>query len=240
MAESVHLRILVIEDDPRMVDLLRRGLWDHGHSVVTAATAQEGQDLADEHDFDAIVLDIGLPDRSGFTVAAHLSQRADRPAIVMLTALNEEDHIVSGLDIGADDYLTKPFSFAELLARLACASRRSSLHRAGEIPFCGFTLDLKQHRLLHNHTEVRLTRSEYLLLRELALYCGEVVPRRKLMEAVWGTTQVTQGALDTLMASLREKLHEGQPEQHATDLVITLRGLGYMLLQEPSPARSKR
>ena len=101
MEPLTNLRILVIEDDPRMVELLRTGLWERGHSIVTATTAEEGQQLVDENRFDAIVLDLGLPDRSGTTIAEHLSQRTDRPAIVMLTALSQEDHVVHGLDAGA-------------------------------------------------------------------------------------------------------------------------------------------
>src|SRR5580704_1253474 len=101
MEPLTNLRILVIEDDPRMVELLRTGLWERGHSIVTATTAEEGQQLADENSFDAIVLDIGLPDRSGYTVAQHLMKRPNRPAVVMLTALSQEDCVVCGLDAGA-------------------------------------------------------------------------------------------------------------------------------------------
>jgi DNA-binding response OmpR family regulator len=218
------IRILIIEDDLRMLEVLRRGLWERGHSIVTATTAQEGQDLATAHEFDAIVLDIGLPDRSGYTIAEQLRQRPDRPAIVMLTALSEEDHVVSGLDSGADDYLTKPFSFPELTARIGSASRRARLSRSGEVHFGEFVLDLKQHRLMREYAEVHVTRNEYLLLRELALHQEDTVSRRQLMRVVWGNTQVAEGSLDTLMGALREKL-----DVPRTGLIQTMRGSGYCL-----------
>ncbi len=211
-----------------MVDLLRRGLWERGHSVVTALTAQEGQELSEQHEFDVVVLDVGLPDRSGYTVAQGLRERPNSPAILMLTAQSDLDQVVSGLEAGADDYVTKPFSFSELVARIGSASRRSRITRAGQIVFGDFVLDLKRRNLMRNHAEVHLTRSEYLLLRELGLHHGDVVPRRQLMQAVWGTLIVSQGALDTLVGALREKL-DGSPN----GFIHTERGSGYALRREP-------
>lgn len=227
MKTLANLSILVIEDDPRMVELLRTGLWERGHSIVTATTAEEGRQLVDEGSFDAVVLDIGLPGRSGYTIAEHLRERPNRPAIVMLTALNQEDQVVRGLDTGADDYLTKPFSFPELVARINSAARRTRLTVANDFSFGPFHLDLGKRRLFCNRTEVHITRSEYLLLRALALRRGETVARRRLMQAVWGTTIISQGALDTLVNTLREKLNAGQ-----LDLIATVRGMGYSLVDD--------
>jgi DNA-binding response OmpR family regulator len=233
MDPLANLRILVIEDDLRMVELLRTGFWERGHSIVTATTADEGQQLADENTFDAIVLDIGLPDRSGYSVAEHLSKRSDRPAIVMLTALSKEDHVVCGLDAGADDYLTKPFSFPELVARIISAARRSRIAARDQFCFGPFRLDIQTSRLCCDCIEVHITRSEYLLLRALALNHGEVVSRRKLVQAVWGTTVMSHSALDSLMNTLREKLHAEQP-----GLISTVRGIGYSLVESVAPRRS--
>jgi DNA-binding response OmpR family regulator len=230
MKDAANLWILIIEDDPRMVELLRTGLWERGHSIVTATTAEEGQQLVDENNFDAIVLDIGLPGRSGYTIAQHLRDRPNRPAILMLTALNQEDHIVHGLDLGADDYLTKPFSFPELAARIHSAARRSRLANADHLAFGPFVLDTKKRRLLMDLSEIHITRSEYLLLRALTLHRGEVVPRRQLMQAVWGTTIVSHGALDTLVNTLRDKLNAGQP-----GFIATARGAGYSLADDVEP-----
>jgi two-component system OmpR family response regulator len=202
MKTPTNLRILVIEDDLRMVELLRMGLWEHGHTIVTATTAEQGQQLVDAENFDAIVLDIGLPGRSGYTIAQHLRARSNRPAIVMLTALNQEDNIVS-------------------------AARRARVAATDEFCFGPFRLDTKSRRLLCNRVEVHITRGEYLLLRALALDRGEVVSRRQLMQAVWGTTIVNHGALDTLVNTLREKLNIKQP-----GLISTARGVGYSLMDD--------
>ena len=227
MKTPVNLRILVIEDDLRMVELLRTGLCELGHTIVTATTAEQGQQLVDAENFDAIVLDIGLPGRSGYTIAQHLRTRPNRPAIIMLTALNQEDNIVCGLDAGADDYLTKPFSFPELLARIGSAARRARVAATDEFCIGPFRLDTKSRRLLCNRVEVHITRGEYLLLRALALDRGEVVSRRQLMQAVWGTTIVNHGALDTLVNTLREKLNAKQ-----RGLISTSRGVGYSLVED--------
>jgi DNA-binding response OmpR family regulator len=224
MEALANLRILVIEDDLRMVELLRTGLWERGHSVVTATSAEEGQQLIDENTFDVIVLDIGLPGRSGYSIAQHLGKRPNRPAIVMLTALNQEDNVVYGLDAGADDYLTKPFSFPELAARIASAVRRTRIAANNDFCFGPFRLDIEKRRLFRGHTEIHITRSEYLLLRALALNQGETVSRRQLAQAIWGTTIITHGALDTLVNTVRDKLNAEQD-----GLISTIRGVGYAL-----------
>jgi DNA-binding response OmpR family regulator len=224
MEALANLRILVIEDDLRMVELLRTGLWERGHSVVTATSAEEGQQLIDENTFDVIVLDIGLPGRSGYSIAQHLGKRPNRPAIVMLTALNQEDNVVYGLDAGADDYLTKPFSFPELAARIASAVRRTRIAANNDFSFGPFRLDVEKRRLFRGHTEIHITRSEYLLLRALALNQGETVSRRQLAQAIWGTTIITHGALDTLVNTVRDKLNAEQD-----GLISTIRGVGYAL-----------
>jgi len=228
MKELANLRILVIEDDPRMVELLRIGLGERGHSVVTATSAEEGQRILDKKDFDAIVLDIGLPGHSGYTIAHHLRERPNRPAILMLTALNQEDQVVSGLDAGADDYLTKPFSLPELAARILSAVRRTRIAATDDFSFGRFRLDIGKRRLFRDRTEVHITRSEYLLLRSLALHRGETVSRRQLVQAIWGTTTISHGALDTLVNAVREKLNTEYPGP-----ISTIRGVGYSLLEHP-------
>jgi DNA-binding response OmpR family regulator len=226
MKPASRYRILLVEDDPRMVELLRIGLSERGHAVVTAFTAEEGERLLDLHDFDGVVLDIGLPGRSGYSVVDHLRGRTIRPAILMLTALNQEDNVVYGLDAGADDYLTKPFSFPELVARIASAVRRNRIACEDVISIGNLQLDVRK-RILHSHgKDLFITRSEYLLLRALTLDRGEVVPRRQLMQAVWGTAAISSGALDTLVNTLREKLG------NEASLVVTVRGVGYRLEEE--------
>jgi DNA-binding response OmpR family regulator len=231
MEALTHLRILVVEDDPRMADFIRVGLSEKGHTVFTAPTAEQGQQLIDENVFDAIVLDIGLPGRSGYSIAQGLSGNPNRPAIVMLTALNQEHYVVCGLDVGADDYLTKPFSFPELVARIASAARRARAGRADKFAFGPFQLDTATRRLYCNLAEVHLTPSEYLLLHILALRRGEVVSRRQIMQAVWGATAISHGALDTLVNTLRDKLNAKHP-----GLISTVRGRGYALHEDAETA----
>jgi len=222
-----NLRILVIEDDPRMVELLRTGLREKGHIVVAAFSAEEGEQLVDACDFDAVVLDVGLPGRSGYSVAQHLTARPHRPAIVMLTALSAEDNVVCGLEAGADDYLAKPFSFPELVARITSATRRARFAAADRFSFGPFQLDIASRRLFCNHVEVHITHSEYLLLSALARRYGETVPRRQLMQDVWGAAPASHGALDTLVNALRAKLNVEKP-----GLISTVRGIGYSLADD--------
>jgi DNA-binding response OmpR family regulator len=226
------MRILVIEDEIRMLELLRKGLYEAGHTVMTASDGDAGLELALTHEFDAMVLDIGLPGRSGYSIIEHLRHRPKRPAIVVLTALNREDNIVYGLDAGADDYLTKPFSFPELVARIASAARRTRFANADHFSFGPFRLDVSKHRLFCGYTEIHITRGEYLLLRALALHRGEVVSRRKLMQAVWGATSISHGALDTLVNTVREKLNA---EKYG--LIATVRGIGYSLVDDLKAAQ---
>jgi DNA-binding response OmpR family regulator len=232
MKALANLRILVIEDDPRMVELLRIGLLERSHSVVAASTSERARSLLDESIFDAVVLDIGLPDGSGYSVVDHLRERSNRPAVIMLTAFSQEDQVVRGLDAGADDYLCKPFSFPELVARIASAVRRTRTAATSIFPLGPFHLDIAKHRLFSDHNEVHITRNEYLLLRVLTLRRGEIVPRRQLMQAVWGTMTVANGSLDTLVNTLREKLDARQP-----GLLSTVRGSGYSLVEEPEPPK---
>jgi len=215
-----------------MLELLRKGLTESGFSVVTAADGDSGLALVLDREFDAIVLDVGLPGQSGYSIAAHLHQRPQRPAIVMLTALNQEDNIVCGLDAGADDYLTKPFSFPELVARIGSSVRRARLAASDHLAFGPFRLDSANRRLFCDGAEVHISRLEFLLLRALAVRRGEVVTRRQLTQAVWGTTSVSSGALDTLVNAVREKLNAGAP-----NLIATVRGSGYAMAESPGRER---
>jgi DNA-binding response OmpR family regulator len=226
------MRILAVEDDLRMLELLRKGLSESGFDVTTASDGDSGLALALEHRFDAIVLDIGLPGRSGYSITAQLRLNSKPLAIIMLTAFDQEDNIVCGLDAGADDYLTKPFSLPELVARITSAVRRARLAAADQFSFGPFSLDTASRRLFCDRSEVHITRGEYLLLRTLALNCGDVVSRRQLMQAVWSSTIATSGALDTLVNTLREKLNAGHP-----DLIATVRGIGYALVDDTDRKR---
>jgi DNA-binding response OmpR family regulator len=228
MNSSPH--ILVIEDDPRMLELLRKGLWEHGHLVVTASDGREGLQLGNDHEFDIIILDIGLPDLDGYQVAARMRANRRRAPMLMLTARDLEDDIIRGLDLGADGYMTKPFSFRELLARIDSLARRSSATQTTELRFADLMIDTIQRRVFHSGRCVSLTRSEFLLLEQLMQHAGRPLPRKILEDTIWGSdTPVNRGVLDTLINSLRGKLDAPLRQS----LIKTIRGLGYCLQNTP-------
>jgi DNA-binding response OmpR family regulator len=219
------LRLLVVEDDPRMLELLRKGLWEHGHLVVAASNGAEGLHLGGEHDFDVIVLDIGLPELNGYQVAAGLRVSRRAAPIIMLTALDMEDDIVRGLDLGADDYMTKPFSFPELLARIDSLARRSGRASSEEQRYADLMLDAIRLRAIRSGKQVSLTKSEFVLLQQLMQHAGSPLSRETLTEKIWGDAPVRRGVLDTLVNSLRGKLQG----LDCGSLIKTIRGLGYCL-----------
>ena len=232
MKTPTNLRILVIEDDLRMVELLRTGLWEHGHTIVTATTAEQGQQLADAENFDAIVLDIGLPGRSGYTIAQHLRTRPNRPAIVMLTALNQEDNIVCGLDAGADDYLTKPFSFEELLARMRALLRRSAARDGHMHRYEDMTLNPYSRILSVGAKEVELTEKEFLMMELLIKNSERPLTRREMAEYVWQNTTDSTNIVDVYINFLRKKIESLTSRKY----IQTVRGIGYVLKEEDDKA----
>lgn len=219
------MRILVVEDEPRMLELLRKGLYEHGCTVMTAPDGQTGLEIATAHEFDAIVLDIGLPHLNGYTLMQALrSCGAETPAL-MLTARDSEDDIIRGLDLGADDYLTKPFSFAELVARLQSIARPSRKENDGKIEAGDVVIDPIRHSVTRNMQSIDLTRLEFLLLTCLVRRDGQCVPRQTLMEFIWGPNHLVGAtALDVLVNSLRAKIDAPFGKR----LIGTVRGSGYI------------
>jgi DNA-binding response OmpR family regulator len=223
------MRILVIEDEPRMSALLFKGLSEHSHDVTVALNGAEGLKCTLDGEFEVILLDLGLPDLSGYDVAQVLRERKYPGSILMLTAYNKEDEIVRGLNIGADDYLVKPFSFPELLARLRAITRSSPEPAPTNVTIADMVVDKVQHKVKRRGQSIDLTRTEFLLLEALVENSPRVVSRARLIEEVWGeNAEVTPGALDVLVNSLRSKLDAPFP----TKLLHTVRGSGYLLRAE--------
>jgi DNA-binding response OmpR family regulator len=219
------MRILIAEDEPRMLELLRKGLYEHGFTVMTASDGQTGLEIATAHEFDAIVLDIGLPRLNGFTLMQTLRRQGTATPALMLTARDSEDDIIRGLDLGADDYLTKPFSFAELVARLQSITRPSHKEKGGKIEAGDLVIDLVRHSVTRNMQSIDLTRLEFLLLTCLVRHNGECVPRQTLTEFIWGPNHsVGATALDVLVNSLRAKIDAPFEKR----LIGTVRGSGYV------------
>jgi DNA-binding response OmpR family regulator len=212
-----------------MSALLFKGLCEHGHEVTVVLNGAEGLKCTLDGEFDVILLDLGLPDLSGYEVAQVLRERRYPASILMLTAYNKEDEIVRGLNIGADDYVVKPFSFPELLARLRAITRSLPEPLPTNVTIADMIMDKVQHKVKRRGQGIELTRTEFLLLDVLAQNYPCVVSRGALIEEIWGAqAEVTPGALDVLVNSLRGKLDAPFPEK----LLHTVRGSGYLLRAE--------
>ncbi len=223
------MRILLIEDEPRVARFIKRGLGEEGHVVDVALDSAEGLALAHVSQYDVIVLDVMLPRRSGFHVASQLRSEGDATPILMLTARDTAADMVHGLDVGADDYLTKPFEFEVLLARLRALGRRTRLIVDDTLRFSDLELDRLQHVVRRAGSVVALTPTEFKLLEALMRRPGEVVRRSELMDRVWGMSfDPGTGLVDVHIANLRSKLESGGRPR----LITTVRGIGFRLLKE--------
>lgn len=220
-------RILVIEDDHRLVDLLQRGLREQGFRVRTATDGEAGLILARSCIFDVLVLDLGLPGIDGYNICATLRQEQVSAGILMLTARDAEDNVVLGFDMGADEYLRKPFSFRELVARIRNVSRRASLNSADSLRFADLKLDCRLRRCFCADVPIHLSEREIALLEALLREAGYCISRNALTRHIWGKEHVSHGALDTLVASLRIRLD--LPDAQTS--IRTIRGSGYQLVR---------
>ena len=219
------MKLLIVEDEARMADLLRKGLTEEGHMVTCASDGAEGLALAKSYEFDVIVLDVMMPNLSGYEVAKRLRAENIGTPIVMLTARDSVPDIVRGLDGGADDYLTKPFSFDELLARLRAVKRRALVAQDINLRVADMVLDPASREVLRGEERVALTRTEYNLLERLMYRAGKVVSR-SLIESVWGfDREIEENTLDAFMHLLRNKIDS----PGRTKLIHTVRGVGYMI-----------
>jgi DNA-binding response OmpR family regulator len=218
------MRILIVEDDAKMAELLRRGLTKESHSVTIAVDGIKGLEEAQTHTFDLILLDIMLPGVDGLNVARRLRASGHRTPILMLTAKDSVPDIVRGLDAGADDYLTKPFSFEVLTARVRVIARRSSPSSTSVLQVGDLTLNKETHDVHRAGKAIVLTRTEYVLLEYLMQRAGRVVSRDSLIEAVWGLDrEVGHNTVDVFIFQLRSKIEAGG----AGRLIQTVRGFGY-------------
>jgi DNA-binding response OmpR family regulator len=223
------MQILVVEDERRMADLLKQGLEEEGHSVVVSRHGPEALSIARHHPFDAILLDVMLPGMSGLDVARRLRESRVQTPIVMLTARDSADDVIRGLDFGADDYVTKPFSFEILLARLRAVARRAPISTPPRLKVGDLTLDTGAREATRGQRKISLTRTEYGLLELLMRRAGVVVGRDHIMETLWGfDSSVESNTLDVFIRLLRGKIdHPGEAR-----LIHTLRGVGYSIREQ--------
>ena len=220
-------RVLVIEDEHSMAELLRKGLEDQHYSVTVASSGSEGLELAGKGSFAAIILDVILPTLDGYSIAHRLRSDGNQTPIIMLTAKDTLDDIVRGLDAGAEDYLTKPFSFLELLARLRALVRRGAKPLPSILQVSDLVLNTQSREVSRGGVNASLTRTEYLLLEVLMQNIGHVVLRPEVIRSVWGAKDaIEQSSLDVYVKALRSKI-DSEPSKK---LIYTVRGFGYKVM----------
>ena len=218
--------MLVVEDEKKLANLLARGLREEGYAADLADRGEEALWMAQAVSYDAIVLDVMLPGLDGFAVCRRLRQEGVWSPVLMLTARDAVDDRVSGLDAGADDYLTKPFSFEELLARLRSLTRRAPVERPPVLTVGGLRLDPAAHRAWRDETELDLSAKEFALLELFMRRPGAVLTRGRLLEGAWDIAfESRSNVVDVYVRYLREKIDR----PFGCDSIETVRGVGYRM-----------
>jgi DNA-binding response OmpR family regulator len=220
------MRVLIVEDDVRLATFLKQGLEEEGYQVVTAQDGVSGLELAQAAPFGVIILDLMLPELDGYEVAKRLRREFNQTPILVLTARDSNQDIIRGLDLGADDYLTKPFALDVLMARVRAVSRRGPV----PMPVIVRIGDLELDPLLHHASRagqiISLTPLEFRLLEFLARSSPRVIPRNTILEEIWGyNTEVSPNNLEAFMHQLRTKIDRAPLPK----LIHTVRGIGYCL-----------
>jgi DNA-binding response OmpR family regulator len=220
------MKILVVEDERKIASFIKQGLEEEGHTVDVATDGDQAGMLAHVYDYDAILLDVMLPKKNGFQLAAELRREGRTTPILMLTSRDGSEDIVRGLDAGADDYLAKPFRFDELLARLRALTRRGGTGRLEELRCGPITMDRAHHRVTVGRKRMNLTPKEFQLLEYFLLHADEVVRRTTLLEKVWDMHfDPESNVVDVHVGNLRRKLADAA----GVELLQTVRGVGFAL-----------
>jgi heavy metal response regulator len=225
------MRVLVVEDERKIADFIRKGLIEHGHAVDVAFDGEEALDWPAVADFDIIILDVMLPARDGIEVCRTLRRRGLRTPILMLTAKDAVEDRVRGLDSGADDYLVKPFAFAELLARLRAVTRRQPAMLGSVLQIGDLILDTATRKVSRAGTDLELTTKEYAILEYLVRHPNQVLTRTMIAEHVWNYDfDNASNVIDVHIRNLRRKIDDPFP----TKLIQTVRGAGYRISARPT------
>ena len=219
------MRVLLVEDEEAIAEAIREGLEEERYTVDVANDGTIGLELAAEQRYVVILLDVMLPGASGWEVCRELRARRDLTPILMLTARGSLADRVKGLDLGADDYLPKPFDFPELLARMRSLLRRDTMHRTRVIKIGDLEIDTSNRRVFRASTEVNLSDREYTLLHALASHAGRTLSREFIQDHVWGDDESYSNTVDAFIHLLRKKIDSG----YAHKLIQTVHGVGYAL-----------
>ncbi len=224
------MRILVVEDDPSLGPSLKKGLERNHYAVDLVADGEDAASIALAVPYDLIILDVLLPRLNGFEVCKQLRNQGRTMPILLLTALSEVDSRVTGLDLGADDYLVKPFASRELEARVRALLRRENQVKTTELHFIDITLDTRTHEVRRGEREIALCNKEYSLMEFFMRHPHQVLSRTMIAEHVWNSdAEHLSNVIDVYIRYLRRKLCE----QHEPDVIHTIRGAGYQL-KEPA------
>jgi DNA-binding response OmpR family regulator len=218
------MRVLLVEDDRELADYVRRGLEEEAHSVQACFDGSSGLSAAERSAFDIIVLDVMLPFVDGLEVTRRLRRGGVRTPVLLLTARDAPEDVVRGLDAGADDYLTKPFAFDVLLARLRARTRAAAPDGARR-RFADLKIDIERNEAWRDNTALRLSRTEFSILECLMRSAGRIVTRDQLIESVWGDREVSSNNLEVFIHFLRVKVDLPGHRK----LIHTERGVGYCL-----------
>jgi DNA-binding response OmpR family regulator len=215
-------RVLIVEDEPRLVSFLEKGLRSNGFTISVAEDGATALAAASDQDFDLVILDLGLPDIDGLDVLREVRKRGEHLPVIILTARDEVTDKIGGLDRGADDYVTKPFRFEELLARVRARLRPAGTPESTVLEAAGVKLDLRTRTAFVEGQTVELTAREFTILETLLRHPGQVLTREQLLSQVWGYDfDPGSNVVDVYIGYLRRKLGNG--------LIETVRGMGYRL-----------
>ncbi|HKN23824.1 MAG TPA: response regulator transcription factor [Candidatus Acidoferrum sp.] len=226
------MHVLIVEDEPEMAGLIARGLQEESYEVSHARDGRSALELSATQNFDLILLDVMLPRMSGLEVAQQLRIREQATPVLMLTARDALPDIIKGLDAGADDYLTKPFSFQELLARMRALMRRHEFRKKNVLEVEDLILEANSFRAFRKGREIHLSLTEFRLLELLVRHAGRIVSRGEILASVWGHgREVTENTLDAFVRLLRKKVDQDAQSK----LIQTHRGFGYSAGTVKSP-----
>jgi DNA-binding response OmpR family regulator len=226
------VRLLVVDDEPEMAAFISKGLREQSYAVDVAQTGVQALNCAHVNDYDLFVLDVNLPKKDGFSVCRELREAGSKSPILLLTAFNDPEDVVCGLNCGADDYLTKPFDFGVLLARIRALLRRVDQDTPKVLKFHDLRLNTSDHTAVRGARSIRLTAKEYALVELFILHAGRLVGREEIARYVWNESfDPFSNIIDVYVNRLRKKIDNG----FNVNLLHTVRNRGYILSEFPPP-----